>query len=1280
MKEFRKRLWTEVALCASFFPLIHSTIAFSAAIPDQFTAAKIEHVDVDADTYTINFNNVAAIEFFRFASKITNLNFVFDEADLQFNVTVISEEAVTAKNVMSALAQVVRMHDLSLIEQDGNVLITKNKNVHAIAPIVSADIPDSKAGNSVLVTRVFRIKNASVSSIANILRPMTSSEALIEVSVETRQLIVTDITTNVEQIASLLESLDTPHTPLDVGTYIVRQIAPSDLIVFTQQILNPFTEGNPLIFVPQIDTNTIFIVSTPHLIERALTVMEDLDAPPKRKIIGKLSVVGKNFYFYNPTYLSPNELLSELKQLELKLQKEGGEQSTLRIALESVETTQDGGSLVFLADNETAPQLEKILSALDNAAKERGTFYLYKIQHAREEHISDSLRQMVGQLEQSNNPDQELIDAINSLKWIRETNTLVFTGTPKALDKIKVILPTLDISPGLTAQSSEVLIYKPQYSPPDQIQNALKALVPSLDESHTYADQNLVSAIQALQWNPDTQTFSVTSDPSTVARLKTLLSSFDNPQQLSGEAAKGFFLYKLQNAKCDAVLEQLKMIAQKLPPSTLLNQNLITAIGKIECVKSNNTLLITGPNDAIDQIKAMISEFDLPTGQAPTGQTFLIYKPKFLPGQEIQLALTDLSKDLLASGLNDPVLFDTLATMRYVPTTNTLIFTGTQDGIDRIQNLISTIDTSAALGAIQRVGNITFLLYKIHSAAPDKLMSSLKAFALTLKQSDVPDKKLSESIDNVRWIKETNSLLFTGNEETLTRVEELLKKFDTAALQGPVPVERTAPTFVIYNPKYLTGDELILILCDFMDNLSNAGVSDPGLFDTISNLKWIDKTSALLISGDDDSVAKVQDLLQKFDMPSKDSATPSIESIDNTSFLVYKLQYHPGSDIQIALKQVALNLVKTGGGPSPLADAIDSLQWIQVTNSLLCTGQQDILIKLKDLIQNIDVPLRQVFIEMLFVETTISNIQNFGLMWGAQSQYFNKATMAGGNFPTNNSSSSSDASLVNLFGPTLQGINATNTPAGGVTNRQVPFVNGFDLGVIGDIIMHKGKSFLSLGALVNALQSDNDTVVVLNPKILTQDNRQSIIFVGSNVPYTGAIVQNQQSNTTTTSNIEYRDVGMSLTITPVLGDGDIVTMDIVQDISQVTGGPSSNTSTLQLTGITTSHTHMETRVQVPNNHFVALSGMIDESKTVFRTAIPCLGGLPVVGALFSENDRSVSKDNIIIFIRPVIINTYEEYKRLTEHQEWLYKDSARKPVLKEWFDEAVDLVKVPENE
>src|ERR1700733_3138114 len=68
-------------------------------------------------TVLINFNNVSMIEYIRFISRITNRNFIFDESDLQFNVTIVSEEPATIDNIMTALLQELRIRDLSLIEE-----------------------------------------------------------------------------------------------------------------------------------------------------------------------------------------------------------------------------------------------------------------------------------------------------------------------------------------------------------------------------------------------------------------------------------------------------------------------------------------------------------------------------------------------------------------------------------------------------------------------------------------------------------------------------------------------------------------------------------------------------------------------------------------------------------------------------------------------------------------------------------------------------------------------------------------------------------------------------------------------------------------------------------------------------------------------------------------------------------------------------------------------------------------------------------------------------------
>ena len=141
------------------------------------------------------------------------------------------------------------------------------------------------------------------------------------------------------------------------------------------------------------------------------------------------------------------------------------------------------------------------------------------------------------------------------------------------------------------------------------------------------------------------------------------------------------------------------------------------------------------------------------------------------------------------------------------------------------------------------------------------------------------------------------------------------------------------------------------------------------------------------------------------------------------------------------------------------------------------------------------------------------------------------------------------------------------------------------------------------------------------------------------------------------SNIEYRDVGVSLSITPMLGEGDIITLDLDEEISQAMHDP--HVSNDGVNGIRTTKTNMVTHVHVPDKHFLVLSGMIRNVNAHHKAGLPCLGGMPVVGALFSKTKNHDEKRNVIIFVRPHIVRTFDDYKKITVAQEELYKEQSR---------------------
>lgn len=377
---------------------------------------------------------------------------------------------------------------------------------------------------------------------------------------------------------------------------------------------------------------------------------------------------------------------------------------------------------------------------------------------------------------------------------------------------------------------------------------------------------------------------------------------------------------------------------------------------------------------------------------------------------------------------------------------------------------------------------------------------------------------------------------------------------------------------------------------------------------------------------------------------------------EKEKFFVYKLQYHEGAEIQQAIKQVA---AEPGGNASPkLMHAVASMQWIKATNSLLYSGEQESIDELSQLIKTLDIPQKQVFIEVLVIETNVKDSLDFGLEWSGSGKYKDKVGFGGGNFIPGHSKSP--------FANAMGEIGSARTPAGA---SDFNLGRGFDLGIIGDIILHRGKTFLTLGTLVSALQLEGDSTIILNQKLITQDNKSSRIFVGDNIPFTGSVVQTVGASQQTTSNVEYRDVGVSLHITPLLGDKDVITLEILEEISEATdhGFHGAN----QAAGIQTTKTNMLTRAHVPDQHFLVVSGMMRNTKKKKKSGIPCLGSLPMIGAAFSKNETDNEKRNVLVFVRPQIINSVEQHEQITAYQQQIFENQAPS---KEAFNRAIDLV------
>lgn len=279
------------------------------------------------------------------------------------------------------------------------------------------------------------------------------------------------------------------------------------------------------------------------------------------------------------------------------------------------------------------------------------------------------------------------------------------------------------------------------------------------------------------------------------------------------------------------------------------------------------------------------------------------------------------------------------------------------------------------------------------------------------------------------------------------------------------------------------------------------------------------------------------------------------------------------------------------------------------TNSLIITAPEPQYRQMRAVIDRLDGRRAQVMIEALIVEVNATKAASFGVQW--QSALGNNALIG-----TN--SSLSGANILAL----TQAI-ATKNPAG------IQPGQGLNLGIAGKI----GGQYI-LGAVANFFSNDNDANVLSTPNLLTLDNEEAKIVIGQNVPFpTGSYASTSGSvgiNPFTT--VERKDVGLTLRVRPTINENGTVKMQIFQEISSVAAGTLTDPN-----GPTTDKRSLESSVLVDDGGLVMLGGLLSDTYGTSIDKVPLAGDIPVLGNLFKSENRSRSKKNLMMFLRPVVM-------------------------------------------
>ncbi len=182
------------------------------------------------------------------------------------------------------------------------------------------------------------------------------------------------------------------------------------------------------------------------------------------------------------------------------------------------------------------------------------------------------------------------------------------------------------------------------------------------------------------------------------------------------------------------------------------------------------------------------------------------------------------------------------------------------------------------------------------------------------------------------------------------------------------------------------------------------------------------------------------------------------------------------------------------------------------------------------------------------------------------------------------------------------------------------------------------------GSIINALKSDTTSNLLQVPHLVMLDNQEAHSLVGQEIPITtGQALSNNFNNTFRTTQRE--NVGIELTVRPQVNSSGTVKLNLRLGVSSIAGPVSSDNSDLIL-----NKREVETVRTVDDGDIAVISGLLDDNERRTIQKIPLLGDLPGLGNLFRSKAKSRTKTNLMIFIRPTILRTAEDSRRLTEQR------------------------------
>ncbi len=437
----------------------------------------------------------------------------------------------------------------------------------------------------------------------------------------------------------------------------------------------------------------------------------------------------------------------------------------------------------------------------------------------------------------------------------------------------------------------------------------------------------------------------------------------------------------------------------------------------------------------------------------------------------------------------------------------------------------------------------------------------------------------------------------------------------------------------------------VLVITDFPENLRKAreivkamDVSD-SVIETIrlANISAIDAEEALKALGGPKPAYRVvaipgsNSIILEGTYAAVNKMRPILKSMDvggsspRGAVSVVPLRFADGESI-IELLNTLLPAYEREG------QAVPTVAYEPGSNTLVISASGETQLALEQIIRRLDVRRPQVLVEAIIVEISDTTAKELGVEFAI-------AGLNGKNVPLLSSNFSRAA-------PNILGVAAIAAGAqdGFTVEEQANLVSSL-VGLDGGIGGISGVSNDTLySVVVNALETDEDSNILSTPFVTTLDNVPATFLVGQEIPITtGESLGLGTTNVNPFRTFERKEVGIKLEVLPQISEGDVIRLEIKQEVSSIAGAITSLSS-----DFVTNKREIETTVLANDGEIIVLGGLLQDDEQIDLAKVPILGDIPVIGRAFQSKGKSRKKTNLMVFLRPKIIRTASDARPLTQ--------------------------------